>query len=75
MYNDSSYVKSLWRLYTKLLMKNRTCRKYIYEAYINHDLSKHNTSNDRYVGEKLFGMLPALSKISLSPRFFRALLM
>ena len=75
IYNDSSYVKSLWRLYTKLLMENRTCRKYIYEAYINHDLSKHITSNDRYVGEKLFGMLPALSKISLSPRFFRAMLM
>lgn len=75
LYNDGSYVKSLWRLYTKLLMENKTCRKYIYEAYINHDLSKHNTSNDRYVGEKLFGMLPALSKITLSPRFFRALLM
>ena len=75
LYNDGSYVKTLWRLYTKLLMENRTCRKYIYEAYINHDLSKHITSNDRYVGEKLFGMLPALSKITLSPRFFRALLM
>jgi flavin-dependent dehydrogenase len=75
IYNDSSYVKSLWRLYTKLLKENKTCRKYIYEAYINHDLSTHNTSNDRYVGEKLFGMLPALSKITLSPRFFRALLM
>jgi flavin-dependent dehydrogenase len=75
IYNDSSYVKSLWRLYTKLLMENKTCRKYIYEAYINHDLSTHNTSNDRYVGEKLFGMLPALSKVTLSPRFFKALLM
>lgn len=75
LYNDNSYVKSVWRLYTKLLMENRTCRKYIYEAYINHDLSKHITSNDRYVGEKLFGMLPALSKITLSPRFFRAMLM
>jgi len=75
LYNDGSYVKTLWRLYTKLLMENRTCRKYIYEAYINHDLSKHITSNDRYVGEKLFGMLPALSKITLSPRFFRAMLM
>ena len=75
IYNDSSYVKTLWRLYTKLLRENKTCRKYIYEAYINHDLSTHNTSNDRYVGEKLFGMLPTLSKITLSPRFFKALLM
>jgi flavin-dependent dehydrogenase len=75
IYNESSHVKTLWRLYTKLLKENRTCRRYIYEAYINHDLSKHNTSNDRYVGEKWFGMLPALSKIALSPKFFRAMLM
>ncbi|MFX1279611.1 MAG: NAD(P)/FAD-dependent oxidoreductase [Promethearchaeota archaeon] len=75
IYNDSSYVKTLWRLYTKLLKENKTCRKYIYEAYINHDLSKHNTSNDKYVGEKWFGMLPALSKVTLSPKFFRAMLM
>lgn len=72
--NDSS-VKSLWGLYTKLLSENRTCRKYIYEAYINHDLSKHIVANDRYVGEKLFGMLPALSKIALSPKFFKAMLL
>lgn len=75
IYSDSSYVKTLWRLYTKLLKENKTCRKYIYEAYINHDLSKHNASNDRYVGEKWFGMLPALSKVTLSPKFLRALLM
>lgn len=75
IYSDSSYVKTLWRLYTKLLKENMTCRKYIYEAYINHDLSTHNTSNDRYVGEKWFGMLPALSKLALSPKFFKAMLM
>jgi flavin-dependent dehydrogenase len=75
IYNDSSYVKTLWRLYTKLLKENKTCRKYIYEAYINQDLSTHDTTKDRYVGEKLFGMLPALSKVTLSPKFFRAMLM
>ncbi|MFX1242915.1 MAG: NAD(P)/FAD-dependent oxidoreductase, partial [Promethearchaeota archaeon] len=74
IYNDSSYVKSIWRLYTELLNENKLARKYIYEAYINHDLSTHNTSNDRYVGEKWFGKLPALSKITLSPKFFKALL-
>ncbi|MFX0027581.1 MAG: NAD(P)/FAD-dependent oxidoreductase [Candidatus Hermodarchaeota archaeon] len=74
IYNESSYVKTLWRLYTKLLKENKTCRKYIYEAYINHDLSTHNNSNDRYVGEKWFAELPALSKIALSPKFFRAML-
>ncbi|MFX1316711.1 MAG: hypothetical protein ACFE9T_12675 [Promethearchaeota archaeon] len=74
IYNESSYVKTLWRLYTKLLKENKTCRKYIYEAYINQDLSKHSISNDRYVGEKLFGMLPALSKLTLSVKFFNAML-
>ncbi|MFW9894904.1 MAG: NAD(P)/FAD-dependent oxidoreductase [Candidatus Thorarchaeota archaeon] len=75
IYNDSSSVKSLWRLYTKLLSENKTCRKYIYEAYINQDLSKHKVSNDRYVGEKMFGMLPTLSKVTLSPKFVKAMFM
>ncbi|MFX1601519.1 MAG: NAD(P)/FAD-dependent oxidoreductase [Promethearchaeota archaeon] len=75
IYNEGSYVKSLWRLYTELLNENKQARKYIYEAYINHDLSKHNTSNDRYVGEKWFGKLPTLSKITLSPKFFKAMLL
>lgn len=75
IYNNSSSAKSLWRLYTKLLSENRTCRKYIYEAYINQDLSKHIVANDRYVGEKLFGMLPTLTKIALSPKFLKALLL
>jgi len=75
IYNEGSYVKSLWRLYTELLNENKLARKYIYEAYINHDLANHNTSNDRYVGEKWFGKLPVLSKITLSPRFFKAMLL
>lgn len=75
IYNEGSYVKSLWRLYTELLNEDRLARKYIYEAYINHDLASHNTSNDRYVGEKWFGKLPMLSKITLSPKFFKAMLL
>ncbi|MFW9819362.1 MAG: NAD(P)/FAD-dependent oxidoreductase [Candidatus Thorarchaeota archaeon] len=75
IYNNNSYVKSLWRLYTELLNENKLARKYIYEAYINHDLSTHNTNNDKYVGEKWFGKLSTLSKITLSPKFFKAMLM
>ncbi|MFX0043491.1 MAG: hypothetical protein ACFE8L_11320, partial [Candidatus Hodarchaeota archaeon] len=75
IYNEGSYVKSLWRLYTELLNENKLARKYIYEAYINHDLANHNTSNDRFVGEKWFGKLPMLSKITLSPKFFKAMLL
>ncbi|TKJ23029.1 MAG: hypothetical protein CEE43_04750 [Promethearchaeota archaeon Loki_b32] len=75
IYNEGSHVKSLWRIYTELLNENKLARKYIYEAYINHDLANHNTSNDRYVGEKWFGKLPTLSKITLSPKFFKAMLL
>ncbi len=75
IYNESSYVKTLWRLYTELLNENRLARKYIYEAYINHDLANHNTRNDRFVGEKWFTKLPTLSKIALSPKFFKAMLL
>ncbi|MFX0139716.1 MAG: NAD(P)/FAD-dependent oxidoreductase [Candidatus Hodarchaeota archaeon] len=75
IYNEGSHVKSLWRLYTELLNENKKARKYIYEAYINHDLANHNTSNDRYVGEKWFGKLSTLSKITLSPKFFKAMLL
>ena len=75
IYNEGSYVKSLWRYYTKLLSENATARRYIYEAYINQDLSTHKIANDRYVGEKLLGMLPMLSKITLGPKFLRAMLL
>ncbi|MFX1390462.1 MAG: hypothetical protein ACFE9Z_10395 [Promethearchaeota archaeon] len=75
IYNEGSHVKSLWQLYTELLSENSTCRKYIYEAYINHNLSKHDISKDRYVGEKWFSKLSTLSKITLSPKFFKALLL
>ena len=75
IYNEGSYVKSLWRLYTELLNENKKARKYIYEAYINHDLANHDTSKDRYVGEKWFSKLPTLSKITLSPKFFKAMLL
>ena len=75
IYNEGSYVKTLWRIYTELITENRLARKYIYDAHINHDLSTHNTSNDRYVGEKWFGKLPTLSKITLSPKFIKAMLL
>ncbi len=75
IYKDNSYVKSLWRLYTKLISENKTVREYIYLAYINQDLANHKVGNDRYVGEKLLGMLPFLQKLSLSPRFIKAMLL
>ena len=74
-YNEGSYVRSLWNTYCNLLNTDKTARKYIWDAYINQDLSNHDINKDRYVGEKLFGTLPALSKITLGAKFFKAMLM
>jgi flavin-dependent dehydrogenase len=73
-YSDGSYVRSLWNDYVELLTENKTVRKYLWEAHINHDLANHSISNDRYVGEKLFAKLSTLTKISLGGRFFKAML-
>lgn len=73
-YSGSSYVKSLWNEYTNLLLTNKTVRRYVYEAHTIQDLSKYDTDKDRYVGECLFNALPTLSKITLGPRFFKAML-
>ena len=73
-YSGGSYVKSLWNEYTNLLLTNKTVRRYVYEAHTIQDLAKYDTDKDRYVGECLFSALPTLSKITLSPRFFKAML-
>jgi len=73
-YSGGSYVKALWNEYTNLLLTNKTVRRYVYEAHTIQDLVKYDTDKDRYVGECLFNALPTLSKITLSPRFFRAML-
>ncbi len=73
-YNTGSYVRSLWKYYCEVVAMDETSQRYIYEAHINQDLAKHDTNKDKYVGEKLFGKLPALSKITLSPRFLKAML-
>ncbi|MHA1196343.1 MAG: hypothetical protein ACTSRH_09090 [Promethearchaeota archaeon] len=74
-YSGGSYVKTLWNTYTKLLLTDKTVRRYVYEAHIIKDLSKYDTSRDRWVGERLFNSLPILSRVTLSPRFFKAMLM
>ena len=73
-YGGGAYVKSLWSTYTNLLLTNETVRKYVYEAHTIQDLSKYDTDRDRYVGERLFSALPTLSKLTLGPRFFKAML-
>jgi flavin-dependent dehydrogenase len=73
-YGSGSHLKSLWNVYTELLLKNKTVRQYVYEAHMIQDLSKYDTDRDRWVGERLFGALPTFSKLTLSPRFFKVML-
>jgi len=72
-YESGSSVKTVWDTYTNLLNSNKTVRAYLYEAMVNQDLSKHDNDKDRYVGERLLGALPAISKLTMIPKFFKAL--
>ncbi|MFO8020745.1 MAG: hypothetical protein R6U96_19130 [Promethearchaeia archaeon] len=72
-YNARSSMKLLWETYTELIRSNKTLRKYIYEAHVLKELSQYDTSRDKWTGEKIFAKLPALSKVSLGPKFLKAL--
>ncbi len=73
-YNAGSNAKLLWDTYTNLINTNRKLRKQVWEAYKLQDLANYDTNRDRWAGEQLFSALPTLSKITLSPRFFKAML-
>ena len=72
-YNESSSTKTLWNSYANLINNNKKVRKCVYEAHINQDLSTHNTDNDKWVGERLFATIPVLSKMTLWPKFLKAM--
>ena len=73
-YSGESHSKTLWITYTDLLNTNKTVRKYVYEAHMIQDLWNYDTDRDRWVGEKLFGALPTLSKLTLWPKFLKAMM-
>lgn len=72
-YSGESFSKTLWTTYTNLLNINKTVRKYVHEAHTIQDLWNYDTDRDRWVGEKLFGALPIISKLTLWPKFLRAM--
>lgn len=72
-YGNQSSLKSIWNAYTEMLVHNKTARKYVYEVIMLQDLKKYNTDNDRWVGEKLFSTLPTINKITLWPKFLKAM--
>jgi len=65
--------KTIWNAYTDMLLKNKTVRQFVYDVLMIQDFTKYNTDNDRWVGEKLFGNLPIISKATLWPRFLKAM--
>ena len=72
-YNTGKYVKTLWDTYVKLIRTSKRLRKDIWEAYRIQDIENYNLSGTKWAGERLFGMLPTLTKIALGPKFLRAL--
>ncbi|TFG16620.1 MAG: NAD(P)/FAD-dependent oxidoreductase [Promethearchaeota archaeon] len=70
---NASTSKTIWNAYTDMLLKNKTVRQFVYDVLLIQDLTKYNTDNDRWVGEKLFGNLPIINKATLWPRFLKAM--
>jgi hypothetical protein len=64
----------LWNTYIDLINDNKKLRRQIWEAYRIPDVSQYDISRDRWAGEQLFSKLPTLSKITLGPRFFKAMM-
>ncbi|MBD3195160.1 MAG: hypothetical protein GF317_08905 [Candidatus Lokiarchaeota archaeon] len=69
-----SAINKIWDTYTKLIQENKKLRKQIWEAYRKHDIENYDLSRDKWAGERLFEKLPALSKLSLGPKFLKALI-
>ncbi len=70
---NASTSKTIWDAYTDMLLKNKTVRQFVYDVLLIQDFTQYNTDNDRWVGEKLFGNLPIISKATLWPRFLKAM--
>jgi len=68
-----SSLKTLWDTYARLVNTNKRLRREIWEAYRMQDLENYQLSRTRWAGERLFAMLPTLTKLSLGTRFFRAM--
>ncbi len=70
----SSIMKLIWNNYTELINENKRLRKEIWEAYRLQDIINYDINRDKWAGEQLFKKLPAISKITLGPKFLKAFL-
>ncbi|MBN1215336.1 MAG: NAD(P)/FAD-dependent oxidoreductase [Candidatus Lokiarchaeota archaeon] len=74
-YNSNHKImNTIWDTYTKLINENKRLRKEICEAYWLDDIATYDLDRDKWAGEQLFKQLPTISKISLGPKFLKALL-
>jgi len=72
--SNPSTIKKIWNTYIDLINDNKRLRRQIWEAYRMHDIANYDKSRDKWAGEQLFEKLPTLSKISLGPKFLKALM-
>lgn len=72
--SSASVIKKIWETYIDLINDNKRLRRNIWEAYRMHDIEKYDKARDKWAGEKLFEKLPTISKISLGPKFLKALM-
>jgi len=70
---NPSIIRTIWEAYIKLIKENRKLRKQIWEAY-RIPIEKYDTNRDRWAGEQLYKALPTLSKLTLTPKFLKALM-
>jgi len=68
-----SSLKTLWDTYARLVNTNERLRRDIWDAYRLQDLSTYDLSKTKWAGERLFAMLPTLTKLSLGTKFFMAM--
>jgi len=71
---NASAIKTIWKTYIDLINDNQKLRRQIWEAYRMHNIENYDTSRDKWAGERLFEKLPTLSKLTLSPKFLKALM-
>jgi len=71
-YHSGSKLDILWEIYTEFIKTNQTIRKYIWDAFRNHNLENHDIKRDKWTGEQLFKRLPLLSKVTYGPYFLKA---
>jgi len=71
-YSIKGYTKKVWDTYAKLIRTSPRLRKEIWEAYRTQNLEDYDIKRTRWAGERLYRMLPTLTKVALLPKFVKS---